>query len=171
MIEIRKATLKDVELISEIAGKTFIESHGHSASELNISNYVKHNYNVDTFIKELQNSENNYYLVYYNKVLAGFSNIQFNKIYPKIENKAVAKLDRIYILKSFYGLTIGKVLFDFNEKLAIENHQFGIWLYVWTENERSIQFYSKNNFKIKDNTFFEISKTHSNPNYIMYKEF
>ena len=54
---------------------------------------------------------------------------------------------------------------------ARKNNQAGLWLYVWTGNDRAIAFYKKKGFKIIADTEFKISPTHSNPNYWMYYQF
>ena len=40
------------------------------------------------------------------------------------------KFDRIYVLKEYYDLKIGKLLFEYNVELAKRNNQTGMWLYV-----------------------------------------
>ncbi len=171
MIEIQKASPNDAALISTIAKITFIESHGHSASEKNICSYIDAHYSVEAINKELADEKNNYHLIYFNQKLAGFSNIIYNSSNPKIDEKALTKLDRIYILKEFYGLQLGAALFEFNLRLSVEAGQKGMWLYVWTENQRAVGFYKKAGFEIIANTSFKISEDHSNPNYWMYKKY
>ena len=170
MISFEKADKSHAHLLSEIAGLTFIESHGHSAKPEDINNFITQKYNLDAFTAELINTKNNYYLVYYQNRLEGFSNIICNFPYvdSKIEN--IAKLERIYILKEFYDLKLGHHLFEFNRELAGTNNQKGIWLFVWKENERAIKFYKKNGFEVIGNFDFKISETHSNPNYQMFLE-
>jgi ribosomal protein S18 acetylase RimI-like enzyme len=57
---------------------------------------------------------------------------------------------------------------NFNSELTKKNNQQGIWLEVWIENFRAIKFYKKMGFTIVGKANFRVSKTHSNPNYIMY---
>ena len=123
MISFEKADKSHAHLLSEIAGLTFIESHGHSAKPEDINNFITQKYNPYVFGAELINTKNNYYLVYYQNRLAGFSNIICNFPYAdsKIEN--IAKLERIYILKEFYDLKLGHHLFEFNRELARTNNQ------------------------------------------------
>ena len=55
--------------------------------------------------------------------------------------------------------------------LSKKKQQKGIWLAVWVENKRAIKFYQKAGFKIVGKYDFQISKTHSNPNHIMYLKY
>jgi diamine N-acetyltransferase len=168
MVSFERADKSRAHLLSELAGLTFIESHGHSAKPEDIDNFIAQKYNPDTFTAELINTKNNYYLAYYQNRLAGFSNIIYNFPYADSKMEDIAKLERIYILKEFYDLKLGHHLFEFNRDLAITNNQKGMWLFVWKENERAIKFYKKNGFEVIDNFDYKISETHSNPNYQMF---
>jgi len=46
-----------------------------------------------------------------------------------------------------------------------------MWLFVWIENIRAINFYLKTGFKIIGSHNFNITTTHSNPNHQMYIEY
>ena len=171
MIKIIKAEIKHAELIADIGKKTFWESHGVSASEADINTFVSEKYTIEALEVELKNTNNNYYLIYYNNELAGFSKIQLNTINNNIKAKNITKLDRFYLLKDFYGKKLGLKLFEFNIEFSKKNQQKGIWLAVWVENKRAIKFYEKAGFKIVGKSYFQISNTHSNPNHIMYLYF
>jgi len=55
--------------------------------------------------------------------------------------------------------------------LSKKNQQKGVWLEVWVENYRAISFYSKMGMKNVGSYDFPVSKTHSNPNHIMYLQY
>lgn len=168
MISIKKTTLNDLALLTSLARTSFIESHGHSAPAKDINSYIDSNFTLENFENEIKDQKNNYYLIYYNNKPAGFSNIIFNAPYQSIKEKNVSKLGRLYLTKAFTGLKLGKALFEFNVALSKQNAQTGMWLYVWTENKPALNFYKKAGFIKAADTFFKISETHSNPNYIMY---
>lgn len=167
MNKIVKATQEDCRLLSKLATSTFIESHGHSASNRDIQDYVKSKYNEEVFSNELRDERNIYHIVYHKNKAAGFSKIILNATHPNITINHVTKLERLYILKDYYDHKLGLTLFEFNKKLSIENNQVGMWLFVWKENERAIKFYQNAKFKIIGSHDFAISKTHSNPNHQM----
>ncbi len=129
------------------------------------------NFKEKNFKEELETSENQYYLIEYQNETAGYSKVIFNKTCKDIPAENITYMSRLYLLEEFYGLGLGKKLFDFNLALCKENNQAGIWLNVWIENKKAIQFYKKAGFNIIGKSDFQISKTHSNPNHIMYLEF
>ena len=83
-------------------------------------------------------------------------------------SKNVTKLDRIYLLKEFYGLKLGLELLNFNIRLARNNKQSGIWLYTWTGNKRAIDFYLKAGFTITGSHKFYVTETYYNLNHLMF---
>ena len=171
MPQIIKATIKDVQLLSKISRQSFLPAHGHSASKEDVHTYTSLNFSEENFIKELENIKNQYFLIYHNNKIAGYSKIVLNSKNENISDRNVALMSRLYLLEEFYGLNLGKKLFDFNMEITKQNNQKGIWLAVWIENKRAINFYQKMGFMRVGNHDFKISETHSNPNYILYLEF
>ena len=66
------------------------------------------------------------------------------------------EIERIYVLKDFQGMKVGKMLFD----KAIENaRNMGldlVWLGVWEKNIRAISFYEKNGFTVFNKHIFRL---------------
>src|SRR5258706_3095001 len=133
-----------------------------------MESYVSKTYAIKTVEEELNDPENIFHIIYYKTQPVGYSKIILNRPHPLITSAAVTKLERIYLLKEFYDLKLGLTLFRFIVSLSKEEDQTGIWLFVWTENQRAVRFYQKNGFMIIGNTDFKISATHSNPNHVMY---
>ncbi len=171
MIHIKKATLEDANLLAEISVKAFLPAHGHSSPIADIETYITTNFSLENFQKELTNHNFIYYLMYHNKKLAGFSKVIFNIPTKHVVEKNITKMERLYLLKEFYGMHLGTKLMEFNTELAKKSKQHGIWIEVWKENLRAIKFYTKMGFEIVGSSRFTISETHSNPNYIMFLEF
>jgi diamine N-acetyltransferase len=168
---ITRATEKDAAVLASLAIETFIQSHGHSAPAADINNYIAEKYSLAAFTAELNNPENIYHLIYHDEKPAGFSKIIFNHPYDNSNTQNITKLERIYLLQEFYSLKLGKVLFDFNVALAKQAQQKGMWLYVWVENTRAFNFYTRAGFTIIGSYDFKVTATHSNPNHRMFLEF
>ena len=71
MITIQQATIKDADLIADIATRSFLESHGHSAPVPDIEAFVSQNYELEPIKKELNDPENIFHIIYYNEQPAG----------------------------------------------------------------------------------------------------
>lgn len=168
MTTILRATIEDAPLLSTIAGQAYMESHGHSASATDNASYITNKLSTEAFTIELSSPENSYHIVYVDQQPAGYSKIILNARHPDIGEEPVTKLERLYLLKSFYGQDIGKQLFEHNVSIAKAHHQLGMWLHVWKENHRAFAFYQRQGFNIIGSYEFEISPTHFNPNHVMY---
>ena len=168
MNQITKATIKDTKLLSKISVDSFLPAHGHSASKEDIDTYIAKNFNEEKLFRELANPENEYYFIYHKDKIAGYSKVIFNSSNENIDVNQITQMSRLYLLEEFYDLNLGKELFNFNIAISKQNNQKGIWLAVWIENKRAIKFYKKKGFEIVGSFDFKISKTHSNPNHILY---
>jgi len=171
MNKIIRATIDHCDQLPEIAKISFLDAHGTSAPKGDIDTYITKYFDRNAFLKELKNPENQYYLIYHENSLAGYSKTIFSVPNENISEQHVAKLERFYLLKEFYGSGLAGKLLNFNRKIAQENNQKGIWLAVWVENHRAIQFYTKNNFRKVGSYDYQISATHANPNHIMFLPF
>ncbi|MEZ4792357.1 MAG: GNAT family N-acetyltransferase [Gelidibacter sp.] len=167
MNTIVRATVKDAKLLVHIGKTSFIESHGMSASKEDIDAYVSSKFNETTFTEELQDTKNHFYIIYHNETAIGYSKIIFDVSHKNIDYKNVTKLERLYLLSDYHHLKLGLELFNFNVQISKKHQQAGMWLFVWVENTKAINFYNKTGFKIIGSHDFEISKTHSNPNHQM----
>ena len=143
MISVIKATERDYNSIAGIGKISIAESHRDSCSAGDMNEFLERNYNSDAIKEELNDINNIYYISNYNGKPVGFSKIILNAKHPNIVTENVTKLDRIYLLKEFYGLKLGLELLNFNIELSGNNNQSGIWLYTWIGNNRAINFYLK----------------------------
>ncbi len=166
MIKIQAATVANARLIADIGAKAFVESHSSSAAAADIESYVSTKLAVDVVEAELNDPENLFHLLYFQGQAVGYSKIMLHKSYPLIAATNVTKLERLYLLKEFYGFKLGLALFEFIIALSKNANQAGIWLFVWTGNERAMRFYRQAGFEIIGDGYFKISETHANPNYI-----
>ena len=168
MISIIRATEKESSAIVNIGRSAVAEAHRGSCSDADLDDYLERNYNNNAIKEELRDSNNIYHILRYNNIPVGFSKIILNAGHPNIVAENVTKLDRIYVLKEYYGLKLGAELLNFNTRLAENNHQSGIWLYTWVENKRAIQFYLKAGFTIIGSHHFYVTNTHYNLNHHMF---
>lgn len=168
MISIRKATVQDCHPIAGIGRVSVVDSHRDSCSAEDMHKFLERNYTSDAIKAELKDVNNIYYLLQYNGQPVGFSKIVLNAKHPNISAENATLLDRIYVLKEFYGLKLGLELLNFNITLAKENNQLGIWLYAWIGNTRAVSFYQKAGFKITGSHKYYVTETHYDESHHMF---
>jgi ribosomal protein S18 acetylase RimI-like enzyme len=156
--------------LAKVAAQSFLESHGHSASAKEIEEYVAEKFSLQQLMKEKIESGAVFRVALWNGELAAYSKIVLNRAMKNSVAENICKMDRLYVLEKFLKHRIGHSLMDDSLRIAREHAQKGMWLYVWIDNKRAVRFYEREGFKKAGEEGFRISATHSNPNYIMYRD-
>lgn len=162
-----KASLQHAEVLHELGAETFYASHKDSAAAHEIATYMEKVYNLAAIKKELANPANIYHVIQHEDTVAGFSKIELSMEHPSITLERVSKMDQIYLRDSFHGLKLGAKLMLYNIDYSKSHEQNGMWLVVWTKNNKAIAFYEKFGFRIAATDQFQLTETHLNPCYIM----
>ncbi|WP_420572681.1 GNAT family N-acetyltransferase [Kordia sp.] len=168
MVRIQKATVQDVNAIAQIGSTTFLETYLENTPKEAVESFVATTFTVDMLTADFHHENNHYFMIFLDDTLVGYSKIVLNVANETIEGTQLTKLDRLYVLKEFHGQKLGAQLFHYTIQFSKEQQQHGIWLYVLIENERALNFYKRNDFKITGEYNFKVSETRYNPNYIMY---
>ncbi|MCI4442845.1 MAG: GNAT family N-acetyltransferase, partial [Lentimicrobium sp.] len=142
-IIIKKATISDLEIIQEISKQTFLETFANVNTPENMENYIRENFNSVQVASEINNPESEFYLAALKNETIGYLKLNFGNAQTEIFNKQAMEIHRIYVLKAFLGKKIGQLLLDEAIKIANQNGVDSIWLGVWEDNHRALQFYSK----------------------------
>lgn len=171
MVSITRATIHDYQPIVDIGRVSVEEAHRGSCPPEVLGEYMQKHYNEEAIKEELSNEANVYHIISYNGIFAGFSKIVLNTEHPNIQQKHVTKLDRIYLMKEFFGLKLGLELLNFNIAFSKRKGQTGIWLFTWVGNNRAIDFYMKTGFVVAGSHMFKVTDTHSNLNHQMFLDF
>jgi GNAT superfamily N-acetyltransferase len=171
MIHIRKAVPEDITILAKVARTSFLETYSPFTPREALDAFMEKNFNFDTLHAEINTPYIHYFLIFKDETLAGYTKIELNIPSEFIEETQITKLDRIYVLKEFYGQKLGANLFNHTADFCKTQQQQGMWLYVLIYNERALRFYRQNNFQVAANCMFKVSETHSNPNYVMHLSF
>jgi ribosomal protein S18 acetylase RimI-like enzyme len=155
-IEIRKATVSDLETIQKISIQTFIETFAAVNTPENIANYIKESLNTEQLTAELNNVNSQFYIAYSDTEVVGYLKINFGDAQTESFKENTLEVQRIYVLQNFHGKNIGQLLLDEVKKIAQTTGVDYIWLGVWEENHRALQFYTKNGFIVFDKHVFKM---------------
>jgi ribosomal protein S18 acetylase RimI-like enzyme len=155
-IEIQKATLNDLEILQKISIQTFTETFAAVNTPDNLANYINDSFNTKQLTTELSNRNSMFYLAYSNAVAVGYLKINFGDAQTETHDQNALEVHRIYVLQTFHGKNIGQLLLNEAKKLAENNGITSIWLGVWEENYRALQFYAKNGFVVFDQHVFTL---------------
>jgi ribosomal protein S18 acetylase RimI-like enzyme len=155
-IIIRKATISDLEIIQKISKQTFLETFAEVNTPENMENYVRENFNPEQMVSEINNPNSAFYLASLENEIIGYMKLNFRDAQTEKQKENNLEIHRIYVLQAFHGKKIGQLLLDEVLKIAKQMVVNSIWLGVWEENHRAIQFYSKNGFVEFDKHIFTL---------------
>lgn len=162
MFEIRKATLEDIALINELAWIVFPHTYKELLSPGQIEFMMDWMYSPSNLHKQMTEDSHVYYLAFQGNTPAGYLSIQ-----PEAEH--IFHLQKIYVLPSFQGMKLGKLLFqqaiDGIKELHPEPCQMR--LNVNRYNTKAVEFYQRMGMKKIFEGDFDIGHGYLMTDYIM----
>jgi ribosomal protein S18 acetylase RimI-like enzyme len=153
-VDINKVISNEVELLQEISKKTFIETYSSGNTKENMMQYLQEEFSLEKLESELMDQNAAFYFASVDSRIVGYLKINFGQSQTEMKDKNTLEIQRIYVLKEFQGKKIGKSLYEKAMKVAKEKGVDFVWLGVWEENPKAIQFYEKLGFEAFDRHTF-----------------
>ena len=154
-LKIEKCEKDNLDLLIEISRETFISTFEDSNTEENLREYIEKAFNKNKMHEELLNENSIFYILYDDKIPVGYLKLNEGEGQSDIKDLKSLEIERIYVVKSFQSMGIGKILLDKAIEVAINKKKEYIWLGVWEKNEKALAFYKKNDFVIiSEHSFF-----------------
>jgi ribosomal protein S18 acetylase RimI-like enzyme len=162
MIEIKKAdNSTDFKIIENLASTILHEVYDPVIPTEHTDYFLTEYQSKNAIEKQIKNENFNYFLLNFNTKNVGYLGIQ------KLNKKLI--LSKLYILKSFRGLKIGKTALEFVNGFATDNRIEKIELIVNQQNKNTIDIYHKNGFKIVESIINSFPNGYSVEDYKMEK--
>lgn len=155
-IEMRRLTGEDTVLLQEIGRKTFAETFSSSNSKENMEKYLEEGFSLNKLQAEIDDPHAEFYFATLDNNVIGYLKLNIGESQTEIKNDNAMEIERIYVLREFHGRNIGQQLFEKGLERAYAQKVDFIWLGVWEENKRAIQFYVKNGFVAFDQHIFKL---------------
>jgi ribosomal protein S18 acetylase RimI-like enzyme len=153
-IEIRKAFLADLKLLQNIGIQTFSETFSSSNSKENLDKYLNESFSLKKITSELKKSQSSFYIASFENKPIGYLKLNWGQAQTEQVEDQGLEIHRIYVVKEFHGKKIGQLLLAKALEIAQNKNLNFIWLGVWENNRRALQFYFKNDFEVFDKHLF-----------------
>ena len=165
MFEIRKATIEDIPLINRLAWIVFPHTYKELLSPGQIEFMMDWMYSPTNLYKQMTEDGHIYYLAFQGDEPAGYLSIQ-----P--EGEHVYHLQKIYVLPSYQGKKLGKLLFQQAIDGIKELHPAPcqMRLNVNRYNTKAVEFYQRMGMKKIFEGDFDIGHGYLMTDYIMALE-
>ncbi len=155
-IEIKKVTPSDINQLQEIGRQTFYETFSVGNTEENMKKYLEEGFSIDKLAAELNDKNADFYFAALDNMVIGYLKINFGQSQTELKDDKALEIERIYVVEAYHGKEVGQLLFDKAIQIAKEKNLDFIWLGVWEENPRAINFYKKNGFVAFDKHIFKL---------------
>lgn len=161
MFKIRKATLEDIEMINRLAWIVFPHTYKEILSPEQMEYMMDWMYSAENLHKQMTEDGHIYFLAFEGNEPAGYLSIQ-----P--EGEHTYHLQKIYVLPSFQGKKLGKLLFEQAIKAIKELHPEPCQMRLNVNRQnKALTFYEKMGMKKVDEGDFHIGNGYYMNDYIM----
>lgn len=145
-IKIEQINHSHIAALQQIGRQTFSETFAESNTAENMAKYLEEAYSHEKLSAELNNPNSFFYFAMLGEKVIGYLKINMGGSQTELKDNDALEIERIYVLKDYHGKKVGQLLFDKAIAIAKQQHLAYVWLGVWEENKRALQFYTKNGF-------------------------
>lgn len=155
-IKIKKAAITDLKSVQEIGRQTFYETFSAVNTEEDMAGYLEKSFSDIQLTKELSDKDSAFYIASDQHRVIGYLKINTGGAQTELKDDNALEIERIYVLQEYHGKKVGQLLYDKAIEVAKQQNSDYVWLGVWEENPRAINFYQKNGFIAFDKHIFRL---------------
>ena len=108
--------------------------------------YLEERFSSARLTPELENKDSEFYFACSGNEVIGYLKVNSGKAQTELQDDRALEIERIYVVKEFYGKHVGRLLLEKALTIAKEKNAGYIWLGVWELNFRALNFYRKKGF-------------------------
>lgn len=143
---IREATKEDAEAIGKVAAQTFTETFEWYNTPENMREYNETHFTTTQILNEITDVKSVLYVALINHEIIGYAKLKSSDTPAELGNSASIEIERLYVKKEFHDNKVGLALMNRCLEKAREKNAEIIWLGVWEQNPKAINFYTKIGF-------------------------
>lgn len=144
---IRRASIGDIPLLSELGAVTFFETFAANNTEDDMTQYLAESFNLDQQRTELADEQTTFLIADVNEVAAGYAMLRAGAPPNQPDAGNQVELVRLYVKKEWHGRGVGESLMQACLDEARREGYDELWLGVWEHNARARAFYRKWKFE------------------------
>ena len=156
-MQIRIATLSDIELLRDFAERTFRVAYEADNDPEHFNNYCKEAFTTAQLRREMEHPHSAFWLGWLGDHLVAYLKLNFDQQPAFMLGESMVQVERIYIDPDYQGRGLGEKMLQLAEDQARQAHATWIWLSVWQKNPRAIRFYERCGYDICGTEIFEVA--------------
>ena len=143
---IRPPHKEDVLQLSILLKQVYIDTYGVEGVSAEFANYIDQEFSTERLIKNLDSSDINIWVADYKTNLIGALQLEHDRACP-IGQFSSSEIKRLYVLRNFSGLGVGRALLEAAETHMSKINQKTSWLWTLSSNQRALDFYTKSGYE------------------------
>jgi ribosomal protein S18 acetylase RimI-like enzyme len=155
-ITLRRATLDDANLLSQLGAQTFQETFAADNTPEDMAAYLASNFSIAQQTAELNDPASSFLIAEVDGIAAGYAKLHGGQPAEGIEGTRPIELVRIYVSAEWLGRGVGESLMRACLDEARAAGYKTIWLGVWERNTRAQAFYRKWDFRAVGEHVFQL---------------
>ncbi len=157
-IKLKEAGSQDIEQLQQIGRQTFYETFIEWNTEENVRMYIDESFATERLAAELKDTNSEFWLAADNGRVIGYLKVNSGHAQTELQDDRAIEIERIYVLKEYQGKGVAQLLYNKAIQIATIKEAEYVWLGVWENNLRAINFYRKNGFFVFDEHPFRMGK-------------
>lgn len=155
-LTIRRGTLADAALLSELGARTFSETFAAANTPEDMAKYVATSFSLAQQTSELEDPASIFLIAEVDGRAAGYAKLHDGEPEKGVKGTNPIELVRLYVSRDWLGRGIGEQLMRACIEEAEQAGHETIWLGVWERNGRAQAFYRKWNFRTVGEHVFQL---------------
>ena len=148
--------IAELAALRAISCSTFSQTFLEQNTAEDMEAYLTSSYSLEKLTQEITNPNSAFFFAKENEQVIGYLKVNTGDAQTELKDLNAFEIERIYVDKAYLGKKIGQLLFQKAIELAKSKNATYVWLGVWEENSRAIQFYQKNGFVAFDKHVFKL---------------
>ena len=145
-VKTRRATASDAAQLAALAVHVWLEIYSTQGVAREDAAHVFAVFTPRVVSELLGNPRRVLYVAERQDCLLGFSQACLSVPHAEVSARLPVELERLYVQSRSHGRGIGRRLLAEAEAFAAANGADAIWLTVWVENERALEFYARSGY-------------------------
>ena len=155
-VTIRRGTLADAALLSELGARTFSETFAADNTPEDTAAYIAASFNLAQQTAELADPESTFLIAEVGGLAAGYAKLHASEPALGVDGAKPVELVRLYVSHEWLGRGVGGALMCACVDEARQAGHRTMWLGVWERNGRAQSFYRKWNFRVVGEHVFQL---------------
>jgi ribosomal protein S18 acetylase RimI-like enzyme len=155
-LTIRRGTLADAALLSELGARTFSDAFAADNSAEDLTAYLATSFNLAQQTAELEDPASTFLIAEVDGHAAGYAMLRDGEPEQGIAGPKPIELVRLYVSRDWLGRGLGEQLMRACIDEARHAGHETLWLGVWERNARAQAFYRKWDFRTVGEHMFQL---------------